>query len=216
MGTDSYDNLQVIVHCRERNGLEETMKLVIASDIHGSAKWCREVMNVIEREAPDKVVLLGDLLYHGPRNPLPDEYAPAEVAAMLNGVADRIVSVRGNCEAEVDQVMLQFPCMADYAWIVDGPHQLYCTHGHLREPGSLPPLPNGTAFVYGHFHVRKNEAWTPCICVTPEAWDSPKTAFIARGCILTVSSRSLIWGNGVWGSVPFSRLVLRIGCEQWR
>ena len=124
------------------------MKLVIASDIHGSAKWCREVMNVIEREAPDKIVLLGDLLYHGPRNPLPDEYAPAEVAAMLNGVADRIVSVRGNCEAEVDQMMLQFPCMADYAWIVDGPHQLYCTHGHLREPGNLPPLPNGEGQAY--------------------------------------------------------------------
>ena len=134
------------------------MKLIIASDIHGSAKWCREVMRVVEREAPDKVVLLGDLLYHGPRNPLPDEYAPKEVAAMLNGIADKVLSVRGNCEAEVDQMMLEFPCMADYAWILDGGHQLYCTHGHLWDPEHLPPLAKGTAFVYGHFHTRRNEA----------------------------------------------------------
>ena len=133
------------------------MKLVIASDIHGSAKWCREVMRVVEREVPDKVVLLGDLLYHGPRNPLPDEYAPQEVAAMLNSVADKVVSVRGNCDAEVDQVMLDFPCMADYAWIVDGQTQLYCTHGHLRDFQDLPPLPVGTVFVYGHFHVKCDE-----------------------------------------------------------
>ena len=133
------------------------MKLVIASDIHGSAKWCREVMRVIESEAPDKIVLLGDLLYHGPRNPLPDEYAPQEVAAMLNSVADKVVSVRGNCEAEVDQLMLDFPCMADYAWIVDGENQLYCTHGHLRDPQDLPPLPAGTVFVYGHFHTKRDE-----------------------------------------------------------
>ena len=135
------------------------MKLVIASDIHGSATWCRAVMDVVERESPDKLLLLGDLLYHGPRNPLPDEYAPKEVAAMLNGVASSIVSVRGNCDAEVDQMMLDFPCMADYAWIVDGATQLYCTHGHLFDPdGALPPLPQGTVLTYGHFHVKRDEA----------------------------------------------------------
>ena len=150
------------------------MKLVIASDIHGSAKWCREVMRVVEQEMPDKVVLLGDLLYHGPRNPLPDEYAPKEVAAMLNGIAEKVVSVRGNCEAEVDQMMLDFPCMADYAWILDGEHQLYCTHGHLWNPEHLPPLAKGTAFVYGHFHVRRNEAgewirlFNPCSAGLPK------------------------------------------------
>lgn len=133
------------------------MKLVIASDIHGSAKWCREVMGVIEEVAPDKVVLLGDLLYHGPRNPLPDEYSPAEVATMLNGVAKHVVAVRGNCDAEVDQMMLEFPCMADYAIVTDGSQQLYCTHGHLFSPESLPPLPEGTAFLYGHFHVKRDE-----------------------------------------------------------
>ena len=133
------------------------MKLVIASDIHGSAKWCREVMRIVEEQAPDKVVLLGDLLYHGPRNPLPDEYAPAEVAGMLNGIAQQIVAVRGNCDAEVDQMMLDFPCMADYALVMDGTRQLYCTHGHLSSPESLPPLPEGAAFLYGHFHVKRSE-----------------------------------------------------------
>ena len=133
------------------------MKLVIASDIHGSAAWCRKVMDVVEQEAPDKLVLLGDLLYHGPRNPLPDEYDPKAVAGMLNGAKELIVSVRGNCEAEVDQMMLEFPCMADYAWIVDGEQQLYLTHGHLWDPDNLPPLQKGTAFVYGHFHVKRNE-----------------------------------------------------------
>lgn len=133
------------------------MKLVIASDIHGSAAWCRKVMDVVERESPDQVLLLGDLLYHGPRNPLPDEYAPPEVAAMLNGIADHVLAVRGNCDAEVDQMMLNFPCMADYAWIMDGQKRLYCTHGHLWGPQELPPLAQGTTFVYGHFHVKRNE-----------------------------------------------------------
>ena len=133
------------------------MKLVIASDIHGSAQWCAEVLRFIESVAPDKVLLLGDLLYHGPRNPLPDGYAPAEVAAMLNPLAESIVAVRGNCDAEVDQMMLDFPCMADFTWIVDGDQQLYCTHGHLWAPDNLPALPEGTAFVYGHFHVKRNE-----------------------------------------------------------
>ena len=133
------------------------MKLIMASDIHGSAKWCREVMRVVERESPDKIVLLGDLLYHGPRNPLPDEYDPKEVAAMLNGIARQVVSVRGNCEAEVDQMMLEFPCMADYAWVIDGEYELFCTHGHLWNPEALPPVPEGAIFAYGHFHAKCDE-----------------------------------------------------------
>ena len=152
------------------------MKLVIASDIHGSAKWCREVMRVIEQELPDRVVLLGDLLYHGPRNPLPDDYAPVEVAAMLNGIAERIVAVRGNCDAEVDQMMLDFPCMADYALVADGASQLYCTHGHLWGPDSLPPLPSGSAFLYGHFHVKNNEVVDGIRLFNPGSAALPKDA----------------------------------------
>lgn len=133
------------------------MKLVIASDIHGSATWCAKALCAVEKANPDKLILLGDLLYHGPRNPLPDEYAPADVAAMLNPLADRIVAVRGNCDAEVDQMMLDFPCMADYAWLVDGNRQLYLTHGHLWDPDRLPKLRENVTFVYGHFHVKRDE-----------------------------------------------------------
>ena len=133
------------------------MKLLFASDIHGSALWCRALMNAIESEAPDTVVLLGDLLYHGPRNDLPEEYAPKQVIPLLNSLTGRVVAVRGNCEAEVDQMVLDFPCMADYAVLYDGSRQLFCTHGHLFSPDALPPLAPGSAFVSGHTHVRMNE-----------------------------------------------------------
>lgn len=90
------------------------MKLVIASDIHGAAEWCERLMAQVEELNPDRVVLLGDLLYHGPRNDLPADYAPKRVIEMLNSIADQVIAVRGNCEAEVDQMVLSFPCMADH------------------------------------------------------------------------------------------------------
>jgi putative phosphoesterase len=133
------------------------MKLVIASDIHGSAYWCGKLMDEIEREAPDAVVLLGDLLYHGPRNDLPRGYAPKEVAVMLNTLANSVVAVRGNCDAEVDQMVLDFPMMADYALIADGGFQMLCTHGHLPSPDRVPALPQGGAILSGHTHVKVNE-----------------------------------------------------------
>lgn len=119
------------------------MKLLIASDIHGSATWCEKLMGAIEAESPDKVVLLGDLLYHGPRNDLPEGYAPKQVILMLNGIAGSIAAVRGNCEAEVDQMVLDFPCMADYALLFDGTRQLFCTHGHLWNPDNMPAMASG-------------------------------------------------------------------------
>ena len=138
------------------------MKLVIASDIHGSAYWCRRLMAQIEAHSPDRVVLLGDLLYHGPRNPLPDMYDPAQVAEMLNGIAQDVLAVRGNCDSEVDQMVLNFPCLADYALVFDGERQLFCTHGHLAglSPEDLPALPEGSLFVHGHFHVKRDELVT--------------------------------------------------------
>ena len=90
------------------------MKLLIASDIHGSAHYCAQLMARIEAEKPDQVLLLGDLLYHGPRNALPEEYDCPKAYDMLNGIKDRIVAVRGNCDSEVDQMVLEFPIMADY------------------------------------------------------------------------------------------------------
>lgn len=106
------------------------MKLMIASDLHGSAYYTRQLLAAYEQEQPDKLLLLGDILYHGPRNDLPRDYAPKEVIAMLNPLADKILCVRGNCEAEVDQMVLTFPVMADYCGLfVDG-HMVYATHGH--------------------------------------------------------------------------------------
>lgn len=139
------------------------MRLVIASDIHGSSTWCARLMETIEAEAPDRVVLLGDLLYHGPRNDLPDGYAPKEVIAMLSGIADRVIAVRGNCDAEVDQMVLPFPCMADYALINDGGRTLFATHGHLWGVGfhnsvcNPPDLRDGDVLLFGHTHVKVND-----------------------------------------------------------
>lgn len=150
------------------------MKIVIASDVHGSAAWCRRLLEAIEQEAPDQVILLGDLLYHGPRNPLPDEYAPAEVAAMLNGLAGRITAVRGNCDAEVDQMLLDFPCMADSALVVDGATRLFCTHGHVFSPEQPPALPEGSLFLSGHTHVKVNEVRDGIRFVNPGSVSLPK------------------------------------------
>ena len=155
-------------------GWKVKMKFVIASDIHGSAFWCRKLVEAIEAEAPDQVILLGDLLYHGPRNPLPDGYAPAEVASMLNTMADRVVAVRGNCDAEVDQMMLEFPCMADYALVADGERKLFCTHGHVFEPDNPPRLAAGGVFLSGHTHVKVNEVRDGIRFVNPGSVALPK------------------------------------------
>lgn len=156
------------------------MKLVIASDIHGSAFWCERLMRELERENPDRVVLLGDLLYHGPRNDLPRGHDPKRVVQLLNGIARQVLAVRGNCEAEVDQMVLDFPCMADYAVLMDGDYELYLTHGHLWNPANLPPLPpENCAFLYGHTHIKQNEdvpnpAGGVVRCVNPGSVSLPK------------------------------------------
>lgn len=113
---------------------------MIASDIHGSSYYCKLMLEAFEREKADRLLLLGDILYHGPRNDLPREYAPKEVLAMLNGMKDRILCVRGNCDTEVDQMVLEFPIMADYAVVMIGNHIIYATHGHNYNETNLPPL----------------------------------------------------------------------------
>ncbi len=139
------------------------MKLMIASDIHGSAKWCARMLDRCREEAPERLLLLGDLLYHGPRNDLPEQYAPKQVIEMLNGVAPLLLCVRGNCEAEVDQMVLDFPVMAEYcALAIDG-HVLYATHGHRFGKDNPPPLMPGDCLLCGHTHVpawRRHETFT--------------------------------------------------------
>ncbi len=150
------------------------MKYVIASDIHGSKTWCEKLVRAIESEQPDQIILLGDLLYHGPRNPLPDGYAPAEVAELLNPFAERITAVRGNCDSEVDQMMLEFPCLADYTLVVDGTRKLFCTHGHVLTPDAPPRLPQDSLFLSGHTHVKVNEERNGICFVNPGSVSLPK------------------------------------------
>ena len=150
------------------------MKLIIASDIHGSAYWCGKLMEIVEKESPDKLILLGDLLYHGPRNDLPRDYAPKRVIPMLAGHKDRIIAVRGNCEAEVDQMVLPFPCMADFAQLLVDGNTFYLTHGHHASPDALPPLPAGAVFLSGHTHIKLDEVRTGIRCLNPGSVSIPK------------------------------------------
>ena len=158
------------------------MKLVIASDIHGSAYWCKKLLVTIEREQPEKVILLGDLLYHGPRNDLPRDYAPKQVIPMLAGLQDKILAVRGNCEAEVDQMVLPFPCMADYALLNCDELNLYLTHGPLWNPDKLPPLQAGSVFLSGHTHVKMDEIHGGIRCINPGSVSIPKDG--SHSCIV--------------------------------
>ena len=129
------------------------MKLMFASDIHGSRSACEAVLNAYKAEGAERLILLGDLLYHGPRNNLPDEYDPKGVIALLNGVKNELFCVRGNCDAEVDQMVLQFPIMADYALCdLDG-RTAFITHGHLFNLDNLPPHKPGDLLIHGHTHV---------------------------------------------------------------
>jgi len=150
------------------------MKLVVASDIHGSAFWCRKLMEVIEEENPDRILLLGDLLYHGPRNDLPKDYAPKQVIPMLSRYSDRILCVRGNCEAEVDQMVLPFPCMADCALLHTDGLTLYLTHGHHHNPDKLPSLTPDSVFLSGHTHIKLDETRKGIRCLNPGSVSIPK------------------------------------------
>ena len=135
------------------------MKLMIASDIHGSAPCCRKMLEAYVREKADRLLLLGDILYHGPRNDLPEGYAPKEVIAMLNPVKKNLLCVQGNCDTEVDQMVLDFPVLADYCLLdlTDGSGNagavMFATHGHRYNPHHLPPLSDGDILLNGHTHI---------------------------------------------------------------
>ncbi len=129
------------------------MKLLIASDIHGSAYYCGKLMEAYEREKPDKLLLLGDILYHGPRNDLPRDYAPKEVIAMLNPFRHEILCVRGNCDTEVDQMVLEFPVLAEYGFWYERGRMFFLTHGHVYNEQNLPMLKEGDILLHGHTHV---------------------------------------------------------------
>ena len=158
------------------------MKLLIASDIHGSAYWCGKLLELARQEQPDKLVLLGDILYHGPRNDLPREYAPKKVIPMLSDWADKILCVRGNCEAEVDQMVLPFPCMATYSQLLVDGKTFFLTHGHHYHPDALPTLREGDVFLYGHTHVKLDEMSQNIRCLNPGSVSIPKDG--SHSCLI--------------------------------
>ena len=128
-------------------------KWMIASDLHGDADCVAALLDAYRASGAEKLILLGDLLYHGPRNDLPAGYAPKRVIDLLNGVRDELLCVRGNCDTEVDQMVLSFPILADYAYLsVDG-LTFFATHGHNHNMNSLPPLKRGDILLHGHTHV---------------------------------------------------------------
>ena len=158
------------------------MKLLIASDIHGSAYWCEKLLDLARREQPDKLILLGDVLYHGPRNDLPREYAPKQVISMLSQWKEKILCVRGNCEAEVDQMVLPFPCMATYSQLLVDGRTIFLTHGHHYNPDSLPQLEAESVFLYGHTHVKLDEMRQNIRCLNPGSVSIPKDG--SHSCLI--------------------------------
>ena len=155
------------------------MKYMIASDIHGSAFYCREMLSAYDREQADKLLLLGDILYHGPRNDLPREYAPKKVIAMLNARKDELICVRGNCDTEVDQMVLEFPILAEYCLLEINGQLIYATHGHKQNSQNPPMMKNGDILLNGHTHIPAcetfvTESGAECIYMNPGSVSIPK------------------------------------------
>ena len=167
------------------------MKWMIASDIHGSAYYCKKLLEQYESEHAERLILLGDLLYHGPRNDLPRDYAPKEVIPMLNAKKDEILAVRGNCDAEVDQMVLDFPIMADYAVLALGSKSVFLTHGHLYHEKNLPPLKTGDILLHGHTHVPLCRVHENYICLNPGSVSIPKEQ--SPHSYMTLANGEFLW-----------------------
>ncbi len=168
------------------------MKLMIASDIHGSAYYCKQLLTAFETEQADRLLLLGDILYHGPRNDLPRDYAPKEVLAMLNERKDKIFCVRGNCDTEVDQMVLEFPILADYCILPAGDRLIYATHGHNHNLQTPPPLQPGDILLHGHTHI---PVWEPFgqnnLYLNPGSVSIPKAG--STNSYMTLDGTTLQW-----------------------
>ena len=149
-------------------------KLMIASDIHGLGSCCRTLLERFDTEKADKLLLLGDLLYHGPRNGVPEEYAPTEVIDLLNSVKQHILCVKGNCDSEVDQMVLEFPILADYALISAGGADLFATHGHHHSEAEPPPFSSGSILLCGHTHVPACNVHETFVYLNPGSVSLPK------------------------------------------
>ena len=167
------------------------MKLMIASDIHGSAFWCEKMLGAFENEKAERLILLGDLLYHGPRNDLPRDYAPKKVIEMLNAHKDELLCVRGNCEAEVDQMVLNFPVLAEYALISAEGAEIFATHGHKWGEENLPPLKKGDILLCGHTHIPVCNVHENYVYMNPGSVSIPKNN--SANSYMTLEGGCFLW-----------------------
>jgi putative phosphoesterase len=153
------------------------MKLIIASDIHGDIDCTNGLLTVFQKEKANKLVLLGDILYHGPRNDLPAGYNPKKVITALNEIADKIICVRGNCDAEVDQMVLSFPIMDDFRYIEADGLRIFATHGHHYNQDIPPRMSKGEILIHGHTHIPKCERFGDNYCMNPGSISIPKGGY---------------------------------------
>ncbi|MDO4418896.1 MAG: phosphodiesterase [Ruminococcus sp.] len=167
------------------------MKFFIASDIHGSAYYCEKLLEAYKTENADKILLLGDILYHGPRNDLPKDYAPKKVIAMLNPLKNEILAVRGNCDTEVDQMVLEFPILADYAIIATDNALIYATHGHNFNNANLPPINKNDVLLHGHTHVPVVEEFDTHTYINPGSVSIPKEN--SPHSYMTFDGKTFLW-----------------------
>ena len=167
------------------------MKWMIASDIHGSAYYCEKLLEAFQQEQADRLLLLGDILYHGPRNDLPEEYAPKKVIEMLNECRQNILCVRGNCDTEVDQMVLKFPILADYAVLTARKRLIYVTHGHVYNNGNLPPIHPGDILLHGHTHVPACEEYETHTYLNPGSVSIPKEN--SPHSYMTLDGSGFVW-----------------------
>ncbi|MDF2595008.1 MAG: phosphodiesterase, family [Clostridia bacterium] len=150
------------------------MKYMIISDIHGSELYLQKALSIFDEQHFDFLILLGDILYHGPRNPLPNGHNPQGVVQLLNAHASKIIACRGNCDAEVDQMLLQFPCLGDYSLILDEGIRIFATHGHIYHPEQLPELAGKSIFLYGHTHLWELRSQGDILICNPGSVSLPK------------------------------------------
>ena len=175
------------------------MNIIIASDIHGSAFWCEKLLHRYKEEKADRILLLGDILYHGPRNDLPKGYAPKEVIELLNGIKDSLFCVRGNCDTEVDQMVLQFPILADYAVIPLKDRFIYATHGHVYNSAKLPPVRKNDILLHGHTHVPVCIKEPDHIYINPGSVSIPKED--SPNSYMTFDGETFLWKKVDTGEV---------------
>lgn len=166
--------------------IRTTMKLLIATDVHGSAFWAEKIVQKFHQTNSDRLVLLGDIYNHGPRNPFPKDYAPMRVAELFNGIADKIIAVCGNCDSEVDQMISRFEFLRENVLLL-GKRRLFFTHGHIHNKNNLPCLSQGDVMFYGHFHSCEIVESEGIVCVNVGSCALPKD----KNCYCTVDETQI-------------------------